>query len=384
MQAILDYFTTTTLWGMTVGRMGLAFLLILAGFALRRLLASFVNHRLAALTSRTATEVDDLILEAIRKPIEAGVVIAGIGFALIFLQIPTEPVDVRRFCMAMLAPAITLVATWLLFRLIDGLATHFKALAAKTENPLDDALIPLLRKAIKVFLGLIAFIVAIQNMGYSVTGLIAGLGVGGLALALAAKDTLANLFGSIMILLDRPFRVGDWIKGADFEGTVEEIGFRSTRVRTFPKTLVSIPNSELANTIIDNHQEMPVRRMLMDVGVTYDTTAEQMRAVRDGILEILAAIPEISPDGVLVRFAEFGGSSLNLQVRCFTHATGYDQHMEAREQLLLRIMEMLAEMGLEIAFPSQTIYFGKDQVLKTGEEECGAGAASQATRGPEA
>lgn len=382
MQAMYDYFTTTTFWGMTVGRMALAFVLILAGFALRKLLGGFVHRRLAAAAGKTATEVDDLVLEAIRKPIEAGVVIAGIGFALVILQIPTEPINVRRFATAMLTLAITIIATWLLFRLVDGLAAYFRTIAERTENPLDDALIPLMRKAIKVFLGVIAFVVAIQNMGYSITGLLAGLGVGGLALALAAKDTVANFFGSIMILLDRPFRVGDWIRGTDFEGTVEEIGFRSTRIRTFPKTLVTIPNSELANMTIDNQQAMPLRRILMDVGVTYDTTAEQMRAARDGILEIIAAIPEIAQEGVLVRFAEFGGSSLNLRIRCFTHATGYDKHMEVREQLLLRIMEMLAAMDLEIAFPSQTIYFGRDQVLKTGEEVPIGG--DQATRGSEA
>jgi len=226
--------------------------------------------------------------------------------------------------------------------------------------------VPLVSKAAKVFLGVLAFVVAVQNLGYSVAGILAGLGIGGLALALAAQDTVANVFGSIMILLDRPFRVGDWIRGADFEGTVEEIGFRSTRVRTFPKTLVTVPNKRMADMIIDNQQAMPVRRILMSLGVTYGTRPDQLRAAVAGINGIIASLPGIWTDGTLVRFHEFGASSLNIMVRCFTLDTAYDEHMRIREDLHLRIMELFEKLGLEFAFPSQTLYYGGGSRLHVG------------------
>lgn len=363
MAVIWDYLTTTVYFGMTLANMILAFLIILAGLILRRFMSNFVLHRLAKLTEKSETDIDDLLVDALRKPIEAGIVLGAVGLAIGMLALPTEPVNVRRFAGALFSVAITMVVTWMIFRVIDTLGGFFSRRAAHTESTLDDALIPLFRKAIKVFFALLAVVVAIQNLGYSVTGIIAGLGIGGLALALAAQDTVANLFGSIMILLDRPFQVGDWVKGSDFEGVVEEIGFRSTRIRTFPKTLVTVPNREMANLIVDNHQAMPARRMDIAVGVTYDTTAAQMRELREALKQILRDQEGVIEDGILVRFRAFGGSSLDLLVRCFTQATGFVEHSAIQEEIMLKIMETLEERGLEIAFPSQSVYFGKDQEL---------------------
>ncbi len=364
MNAVMDFLQTTTFLGLSLSRLLLAFGFILAGFIVRKLLSDIILKVLRRLSRRTETELDDLLLAAVQKPLEVGVVLAAVGFSLLVLGLPTEPVDIHQTVLVLHTLALTLVITWLVFRLIDAFANFFASVAQRTESKLDDALIPLFRKALKVFVALLAFVVALQNLGYSITGLLAGLGIGGLALALAAQDTVANLFGSVMILIDRPFKVGDWIKGSDFQGTVEEIGFRSTRVRTFPKTLVSVPNKEMANMIIDNQQAMPMRRITFTVGVTYDTNAAQMRSTLDAIREIIASLEGVAPEGQLVRFTDFGGSSLDIGVRCFTHAIGYDAHSEVRERLLLLIMEKLEALGLSIAFPSQTLYFGQDEVLR--------------------
>jgi len=386
MESVLSFFQEVEFAGLTLGRLVVAFLLILAGFTARRLLSGVVINRLAALARRTRTSVDDLMLEALRAPLAAGVVMAGIGAATIVLQLPTEPVDVRGFVSGALLVAIALVAVWLLFRLIDALAAYYGELSAKTDSTFDDMLVPLFRKALKVFVGVIAFVVVVQNMGYSVSGILAGLGIGGLAVALAAKDTLANVFGSVTILIDKPFRVGDWIKTSEFEGIVEEIGFRSTRIRTWPRTLVVVPNNALVNMTVDNHQAMPVRRIFMTIGVTYDTTAPQMRTLLGKIEEHIQAIDGISPDGWVVRFTDFGGSSLDIKIRCFTIPLGWDDHMAIRQELLLRIMTTLEELDLEIAFPSQSLYFGRDQQLNLAhsEEEAAAAAAWAAGTGSEA
>lgn len=159
-----------------------------------------------------------------------------------------------------------------------------------------------------------------------------------------------------MILLDRPFTIGDWIKVGDMEGTVDEIGFRSTRIRTFAKTVITVPNSVLMNMSIDNFSQMPKRRIKLTVGVTYDTTPSQMRQAVAAIKQMLRNHAAIHQEFFLVNFTNFGASSLDIMVYCFTTSTKWEEYLDAREDVCLQIMETLGEMGLEIAFPSQTLY----------------------------
>ncbi len=363
MSDFFRYLAETRLLGRSLEHLIAALLIILAGVLVRRVVGKVVLRFISHLTKRTRTELDDLLVEAARRPLEAGVMLIFIALAVSVLHLPAEPVDVRRLAHVLLSLATTAVVTWLLFRLVDALAEYFHRAAAVTESKLDDALIPLGRKAAKVFLTVLAFVVALQNIGYAVSGLLAGLGIGGLALALAAQDTVANLFGSVMILLDRPFQVGDWIKGTDFEGSVEEIGFRSTRVRTFPKTLVTVPNKQMADMVIDNQQAMPARRIMMNLGVTYNTTPEQLRQAVAGIRALLEGTPGLWQEGTLVRFHEFGPSSLNIIVRCFTTEIAQDEHLRVREEIQFKIMALFQSLGIEFAFPSQTVYYGGGQAL---------------------
>jgi len=174
--------------------------------------------------------------------------------------------------------------------------------------------------------------------------------------ALAAKDTLANLFGGVTILVDRPFKAGDWITLSGADGVVEEVGLRSTRIRTFAKTLISIPNSVLANATVENHSLMPKRRIKMTVGVTYDTTPDQMREAVQRIETYLRENDQIHQEFLMVKFTQFNDSSLDLLVYCFTVTTDWVQHLQARQDVQLRIMDILGEMGLSIAFPTQTVH----------------------------
>ena len=211
----------------------------------------------------------------------------------------------------------------------------------------------------KATIGIICFLWVFQLLGYNVSSLLAGLGIGGLAVALALQDTLSNFFGSVFIFLDRPFMVGDWVKIGDVEGIVEDIGFRSTRIRTWLKTLVSIPNKNVANATIDNWSRMPRRRVFQTIGLTYETTADQMEKAVEEIKKIIENDPGVDKNFIVVKFSEFGDSSLNITVIYFTIDTTLKGHLETKERINLSIMRKLSDLGLSIAFPTMSIYLEK-------------------------
>jgi MscS family membrane protein len=333
---------------------------IVATFIVRVLVRYFVDRWLTRLAERTATEADDRILQAFRRPAFFLVYIGGFYLALEVLNLPVDPIDLPRFITALFTSLLIVDAAWFLYSATDILALYLKRFTAGTESKLDDQLVPIVRRGCRVVVVLLALVMIIQNLGYSVSSLLAGLGLGGLAFALAAKDSLANMFGSITIFTDRPFQVGDWIKASGVEGTVEDVGFRSTRIRTFEKTLVSIPNSKLAGNSIENMDARPVRRVKITVGVTYETRAGQMEKAVEAIREILKSHPGVWQDYWLVYFTDFGSSSLDIFVYYFTKSKVWAEYLEVRQDVNLKIMKKLEEMGLEIAFPTQTLYLKKE------------------------
>jgi MscS family membrane protein len=249
---------------------------------------------------------------------------------------------------------------WFLFRVVDVAVEYLGRLAKRTQSKLDDQLVPLVRKALKVTIGVVCGVWVVQLLGYSVSSLLAGLGIGGLAVALALQDSLANFFGSVFIFLDRPFAVGDTVKIGDVTGTVEQIGFRSTRIRTWPATLVSIPNKTVAESVVDNWSKMPKRRVFQTVGVTYETTAEQMEKAVAAIRRILESDEGVDQEFIVVRFSDFGASSLDIIVYYFTKAIAYADHLAMKERVNLAIMRAMQDLGLSIAFPTRTVYFEGD------------------------
>lgn len=245
---------------------------------------------------------------------------------------------------------------WLAYRITGVLSEFFTRVAEKTESTLDDHLVPLLSKTLKVFVVVLGLLFTAQNMGFNVMSLIAGLGIGGFAFALAAKDTVANFFGSLMVLFDSPFQVGDWIIVGDSEGTVEEIGFRSTRVRTFYNSEVSIPNSQLMNASIDNMGRREYRRVLTRLGVTYDTSPEKLEAFLEGVKNIILANPYSRKDYLHVVFNEFGDSSLVVLLYFFLKVPGYSHELLARQNIFLEILRLAEKLNVEFAFPTQTLH----------------------------
>lgn len=348
-----------TFMGVAIWQFVTAFLFILISFAAKKISDYIIETKLIKLTRKTKIEFDDLIVKAFSRPFGFSLMLAGVAAAIAVLPVPA---GAGKFVFALIKISAVAIFLWFLFRLVDVAVIYLSKLTERTESKLDDQLVPLISKSLKVTIGVICFLWLFQLLGYNVSSLLAGLGVGGLAVALALQDTLSNFFGSIFIFLDRPFMVGDWIKIGDVEGIVEDIGFRSTRIRTWLKTLVSIPNKNVANATIDNWSKMPRRRVLQTVGLTYETTAEQMEKAVSEIKKIIENDPGVDKEFIVVKFSEFGDSSLNITVIYFTMDTTLAGHLETKERINLAIMRKLSELGLSIAFPTMSVYLEKGEL----------------------
>lgn len=335
--------------------------IIFLGFLSRLVISGLFKGMLKKHAERSAAEWDDEAVERLPAPLAAIVQIFVWYLALLILRLPTEPVDIEKYVYKGLEAALAVSFVWLLLRIIDVFSNAFMRASAETETKLDDQLIPLLRKTLKTLVAILAIVQIIQNLGYSVTSLIAGLGVGGLALALAAQDTVANVFGSIVIFADKPFQVGDWIESNGVEGTVEEVGFRTTRVRRFDKSLVVMPNSTFSDNPITNHSSRPIRRVTMTVGLSYDTTPDQMNQFLSSVRELLQSHEGIDQGFHFAHFTEFNESTLDVQIYCFTKTTNWVEHLRIREDLQLRIMKIVEDQKLEIAFRTQTLHIKQDK-----------------------
>jgi MscS family membrane protein len=272
--------------------------------------------------------------------------------------IPSLGLSVKFSVVLLIALKVVATASvvLVLYRMVDVLARVMTQRASKTDTRLDDQLVPLIRKTLKTALIVIAVLFILQNLDVDVGSLLAGLGIGGLAFALAAKDTLANFFGSLMIFVDRPFQIGDWVKLNGVEGTVEEVGFRSTRVRTFYQSLVTIPNSSVADSVIDNMGERRYRRFKLTLGLTYGATPEQVQAYVEGLRALLRRNPAIWYEGTQVHFYNYGASSLEILIYSFLDVPDWSEELRQRHNLLLEMYRLADAVGVSFAFPSQSVY----------------------------
>lgn len=348
-------FLQKQLLGISLIDIMLAFSLILAGFFFRKIILLMFG-KLIQTAEQSRFRYDRPFLESLSKPLGWVTPMIAIYLASLVLQLPSEPVDLARFAAALFRASWILLGIWMSLRLYEVVCDVWADLATRTETVLDDQVIPILRKSGRVFLILFGMVLFVQNMGYSVGSLIASLGLGGAALALASKDTLANLFGSIVIFFDRPFQIGDWIEVEQIEGTVEDIGLRTIRIRTFANSVITVPNSFFTTSVINNWSRMEKRRIKMTIGLTYDTSTEQMEDVLKAIKSIILEDEKLHHDFFLVNFTGFGTSSLNILVYCFTVTTAWQEYMDAREEFLLKIMLKIEELGLAFAFPTQTLH----------------------------
>ena len=248
-------------------------------------------------------------------------------------------------------------AVWAAFRLVDLVGSFLTMQAGKTDTKLDDLLIPLVRKTAKVFIAAFGLVYIAESFDIEVLPLLTGLGIGGLAVAFAAKDTIENFFGSISVIVDQPFEVGDWIKTGDTEGTVEHLGLRSTRIRTFYNSLVTVPNATLVRATVDNYGRRRFRRFSTHIGVTYDTPPDTIEAFCEGIREIVRLHPYTRKDSFHVWLNKWGPSSLDILVYIFHECPDWGTELRERQRFMLDVMRLAEKMGVSFAFPTQTIEF---------------------------
>ena len=344
----LDY----TLWGVRITDIFIAIFILLFAYFLKVQLSNLVIKNLKLITSKTKSQTDDKFLKIIEPPLQLSILIVGFYFA-------ANWIDIKGFNQIALSIQRTLIVFtlfWALYRTVNEFAYIFKKFSAKFGKELSDDIANFIVKFLKVVVIALGAMTILDGWGINVSAFVASLGLVGMAFALAAKDTAANLFGSLVIFTDRPFRQGDWVQTPEVEGVIETIGIRSTRVRTFAQALVSVPNAVIANSPITNWSLMGKRRIKMRLGLTYSTNTEQLEAVLKDIREMLKNHPDIHPDVIMVYFDEFQDSSLSLFCYFFTKTTIWSQYLKVREDVNLRIMKIVENNGCSFAFPSQSIY----------------------------
>ena len=345
----------------TYGHLLWSFGIILLTFIFRNVLTRQIFARLKQLAARTKSDYDDRLLEALEKPVSLFFLFFGLYLAIAILPIEDE---LFNFFTLLFRGASTLLVFWGILRFLDVVADIMVKISDLKGSTVG-AFVPLIKKAVRVFVIIVGVIMVIDNLGYSVGGILATLGLGGAAFAFAAKDTIANLYGSFALAMDRPFKVGDWIIVGDrVDGDVEEIGLRSTKIRTWPKTVLSIPNNVLANEMINNWSQMPKRRIKQIVGVDYATPTETMAALVEDIRQLLREDEGVNQEFILVNFTDFGESSLNILVYYFTTTTAWLEHMDIRQRVNLKIMDAIAARGSSIAFPTRTVHLEGELLQK--------------------
>lgn len=325
---------------------------ILISMAVSKAVQYFIFRRLKKLAESTENEHDDRFVAALDGPVALFVFLWAVYIAVAILN-PPQYKDIINKAIYML---VTINLTWLIYRLID-VGTFFVMSRYKThDKEIVMSMFPMINKVLKIFLLLIAFILIVQNLGYSVSSLLAGLGIGGLAVALAAKDTLANVFGSVMIFLDRPFVIGDWVIVGGTEGIVEDVGFRTTRIRTWARNEVSIPNSVVVNETIQNYSRRPQQRIMTTIGVTYDTPPDKLEEAVRRIREIIKDHPDTDKNTIYIYFSEFGDSYLGIFLYFFIDSPVWSVFLNARHEIFIKIMKTFEELGVEFAFPTRTVH----------------------------
>lgn len=340
-------------YGNTMGQWLLALIAVVVAIVVGKALYWFFANIAKKLTKKTKTNIDYMLVDMIEEPLSFAVIIAGIWYAAHQILNFTEQAE--KFIDQAYYILIIFNVAWFISRVIDAFVEEYLApIVEKSESDLDDQLLPIARKGTKIAIWILAFIVALDNAGYDVGALVAGLGIGGLAFALAAQDTIANLFGGFTIFVDKPFKINDRIQVSGFDGTVLEVGIRSTRVRTLDGRIVTIPNKNIVNNAPVNVSSEPNRKVVMKLGLTYDMTHEQMQQGMDILKDIGKQHQDLIEEDVLISFNEFGDFSLNILLIYYIKKESDILHTFTT--MNMDILRRFNEQGLEFAFPSQTIY----------------------------
>lgn len=289
-------------------------------------------------------------------PLRIFYVVLGIYLAILFLKIPLGINDIifsivnKIFKISIIILFANGIANSLTVR-----SNFINRVKEKISPDVEDTMFRFILKAIRILIYIIAGFLVATELGYNLNGLVAGLGIGSVVITLAAQDTAKNLFGGLVIFLDKPFIVGDWIEVENYEGTVEDITFRSTRVRTFENSVVNIPNAAIANDSIINWSRMEKRRNKVNLCLELDTTIEKVQIVQKRIKEMLMKHDDVIDDTIIVRFDNITDNGINLLVCSYTNSIDYASFLEEKEKINFRIMQILREENVELAYDTKTV-----------------------------
>lgn len=345
-------FLTNTYYGNTVEQWLIAFGIILGGVIVGKILYWICGTVFKKLASKTKTKLDDIIVDMIEEPIVFAIILVAIYYAITTL---TFSETAHKWIGDIYMILIVINVAWLITRMLDALVKQYVVpLTDKSETDLDDQLLPIMRKGIKIIIWCVAIIVALNNAGYNVAALLAGLGIGGLALAMAAKDTVANIFGGFTILTDKPFKLGDRVQVAGFDGTIEEIGLRSTRLRTLEGRLVTIPNMKFSDSPVENVSWEPSRKVVLDLGLTYDTKPEAMKKAQDILQDIAKKNASLEQDKTVTTFTNWNDSSMGIKFIYYIRKG--EDIWQTLNDVNMAVLNEFNKAKLDFAFPTRTVY----------------------------
>ena len=315
----------------------------------------FINRRIVVkiLNKVKLDNLSENFFTPITRPFS---LLLDLVFVMLAIRVMQLPSLLNYYIQLGLKASLPFLATIIVYRFVDLIASYLQKAAQKSESMLDDQLVPLFRKVTKILVVIFGTLIVIQNLRFDITGLVAGISIGGLAFALAAQDTIKNLFGSLMILIDKPFKVGDYIKTTDIEGDVEEIGFRSTRVRSLYNSLIYVPNGKMADMTIDNLGMRDYKRFRTFISLTYDTPPELIAIFVEGLQKIVEQHPQSRPDYKEIHLHEFGASAYQILFQMYIVAKEWGDELAVRHDIMLQIVRLANALQVRLAFPTSTLH----------------------------
>jgi MscS family membrane protein len=338
--------------GNTPTHYAIAALFLVGAVVLRRLVTRLLFGFFRRLAARTRTTLDDKLFPALETPVGAMIALIGAVAALKVLKLSATGDQTVRYVSTM---AFSLVIFWLLLRAFNTLLEHLQGVAQERQMGIA-AFMPWIRKTLLVVFVVFGVLLVAQSLGADVKAFLAGLGIGGLAFALAAQDTLANVFGSVVVAVDQPFKIGEFVRIGGNAGVVEDIGLRSTKLRGADKSLTIVPNKTVASEPVVNLSRFTQRRVEQVIGLTYSSSADAMQEIMNEFKAIILARDEVDPTSVMVFFRDFAASSLDIWIVYLTKDADFQRHMLVRQEINLALMRAVEAKGLSFAFPSQSVY----------------------------
>ena len=332
--------------------------IILIGLIFKKLISKYLSNILYKVVGKKDNNVGiDKFDELLTKPIGFFIVLCFIYFGASYVSYPSFIDENFQSIFSKIFSLFLIYAIYKIFvKVIDYIGLILKQRAAETENKMDDQLIPFAIEIGRILVVIFALFFILGNVfDINITALATGLGIGGIAIAMASKESLENLLGSFTIFFDRPFTVGDVVKVGTVTGLVEKVGFRSTRIKTFDKSVVTVPNKKMIDAELDNLGLRPVRRVKFHIGLTYDTSTEQIKKIVSDIQEMINSHEKTNEEGK-VRFQEFGASSLDIMVLYYVNSPKWEDLIDVKEDVNYKIMDIVKKHKSDFAFPSTSVY----------------------------